>query len=309
MNAPWQKLGLVFAPSGQWPMCSHAILPTPLLLDDRIRVFFASCDEARRGRIFFVDLDPAWPQRLLAIERRPVLDLGAAGSFDVDGVNPCHIVVRGEELWLYYVGWQRRTDVPYTLFAGLAVSRDNGRTFTRMLEGPILPPCPGERYFRTAPYVSPTNGEWMMFYIGGNEFFVGHNGKTLPRYSLRRITSKDGITWPTAGEEVLKPRTDRGEIGFGRPFLWHDAKGHASVLISVRSEAGYKLHEVALSAEKLLGRLEPVIFEGASEPWDDEMTCFGAACRFGDREFLFYNGNQFGRGGFGVATRTAAPEN
>ena len=35
------------------------------------------------------------------------------------------------------------------------------------------------------------------------------------------------------------------------------------------------------------------------------MTCFGAPCRVGEFEYLFYNGNQFGRSGFGVARRPA----
>jgi hypothetical protein len=35
------------------------------------------------------------------------------------------------------------------------------------------------------------------------------------------------------------------------------------------------------------------------------MTCFGAPCRVGEVECLFYNGNQFGRSGVGVARRPA----
>jgi hypothetical protein len=35
------------------------------------------------------------------------------------------------------------------------------------------------------------------------------------------------------------------------------------------------------------------------------MVCFGAPCQVGAQELLFYNGNQFGRTGFGLASRPA----
>jgi len=38
------------------------------------------------------------------------------------------------------------------------------------------------------------------------------------------------------------------------------------------------------------------------------MVCFGAPCSVGSSELLFYNGNQFGRSGFGIAQRPCVPE-
>jgi hypothetical protein len=310
MQRIWKKLGRVFVPSGRRPMCTHAMLPTPMVIDDRIRVFFASCDDTRRGRVFYLDVDASNPQQVLTIESRPVLDLGTAGSFDADGVNPCHVEQRGEELLLYYIGWRRGTpDVPYFLFTGLAASRDGGLSFSRVSTQPILGPCCGEQYFRTAPHVHRGRDGWQMFYIGGNEFFDGVRDKRLPLYSLRRICSRDGITWPTPGEELLRPNRDRGEIGFGRPFLWHNAVGQPSLLISVRWEKGYQLHEVELTSGEIASAPRPMKLEGTTEAWDAEMTCFGAACRAGDKELLFYNGNNYGESGIGVAVRPLVATN
>jgi hypothetical protein len=304
MPSTWQKLGRVFVPSGRSPMCTHAMLPTPMVMGARIRVFFASCDETRRGRIFFLEVDASRPQRVLMIQRQPVLDLGAPGTFDVDGVNPCHLVRHGGELLLYYVGWRRGTpEVPYFLFTGLAVSRDGGSSFSRVSTTPILEPAPGEQYFRTAPHVYRSRELWEMLYIGGDEFIGGPSGKRLPLYSLRRIRSRDGITWSGPGEELLGPNRQRGEIGFGRPFLWHDARGQPAMLISVRSENGYRLHEIKLASGEIATTPKPLMLEGAAEAWDAEMTCFGAACLAGDKELLFYNGNNYGESGFGVAVR------
>ena len=54
----WKKLGMVFDLKQHnigW-LKSHAMLPTPLLLDDRIRVYFTGRDVNGHSRISFVDL-------------------------------------------------------------------------------------------------------------------------------------------------------------------------------------------------------------------------------------------------------------
>lgn len=52
----WRKMGLVYAPRGDlWWAKSHALLPTSEVIDDQaIRVYFASLDENRYGRIGYV---------------------------------------------------------------------------------------------------------------------------------------------------------------------------------------------------------------------------------------------------------------
>ncbi len=297
----WRRLGLVMAPPGGQKTRSHAMLPTPLVMDDRIRVYFASCDEAMRGRIFRADLRRDDPRQIMEFDAEPVLDLGEPGAFDADGVNPSQIVARDGLLYLYYIGWQRHTaEIPYTLFMGLAVSDDGGLRFRRLSRNPGLLPTPGEEYFRTAGHVYRSDAGWGMLYIGGGEFFTNAAGKRLPRYSLRQTVSPDGLTWNAPSKELLSPDSARGEIGFGRPVLWHD-DGRPAIILSVRTEFGYIL------ASKVLGNESEwtTTLDDGNSDWDAEMTCFGAPCAVGNNEYLFYNGNQFGLTGFGAATRPA----
>ena len=177
-------------------MVSHASLPTLLRLEDRIRVYFSACDADLRGRIFYADLEPTFPFRVMDISRTPVLDIGPAGAFDSDGVNPSQIVERDGKLFLYYIGWQRISDeIPYTLLGGLAVSTDGGASFTRVRDTPMLAPTEDEPFFRTAPFVWWDEEQWQMLYVGGGEFFTGPSGKRLPRYALRHTQSRDGWNW------------------------------------------------------------------------------------------------------------------
>ena len=303
--AGWEKLGLVLKASGTRLSQSHAMLPTPFVMHDRIRVYFASCDGDLRGRVFRADVSLHDPRQIIEIDSEPVLDLGAPGDFDADGVNPSQVIERDGKLYLYYIGWQRlpRADVPYTLLTGIAISSDGGRRFHRLSNLPALSPLPTEELFRTAPHVFYAGTEWVMLYIGGGSFIRSSAGRLLPTYDLRIITSRDGIGWPGSGKTLLSPRRESGEIGFGRPTLWHNSAG-AALFISVRTSSGYSLVTLENASEvqrrELLGR--------SVGGWDSEMVCFGAPCITGPCEYLFYNGNQFGRSGFGVARREACPK-
>jgi hypothetical protein len=292
---------LVFAAPGTGLLQSHAMLPTPLVMHDRIRVFFAACDEALRGRVFRVDLDLDDPRRVVHFEPAPVLDPGPRGHFDADGVNPSQIVERNGKILLYYIGWERLTaSVPYRLFAGLATSGDAGATFQKAGTGQILYPADTEPFFRTAPFVYRGPDGWNMLYIGGGEFFDNAAGKRLPTYHLCSTHSDDGYHWDEpSNPPLLSPARDQGQIGFGRPVLWNDA-GQTCLLVSLRTEGGYSLSSVR-ETEGSVSWTAPL--QVPAGDWESEMTCFGAPCRAGDWEYLFYNGNRFGATGFGVARR------
>lgn len=304
MTHQWIDLGLRFEAPGSGLLRTHAMLPTPIVLADCIRVFFSSCDAELRGRIFCVDLSLDHPHTVIHFDPAPVLDLGAAGSFDADGVNPCHLEIVDDVWRLYYVGWQRLSqDVPYTLLAGLALSDDRGKTFVRWKYEPVLPATPDERYFRTAPFVRRVGDGFEMLYIGGNRFVGSPSGKLLPRYAIRRSRSMDGIRWSDPAEDVLLPDEVRGEIGFGRPRI-ETLPGQApALMVSVRTEQTYTLMSGPWDEGPFdRSRLVKVI-DAAPHGWASEMTCFGATCQVEGRTLLLYNGNGFGRTGFGLAYR------
>ena len=303
----WRRAGRILEAAGGPLARSHAMLPTPLVLADRIRVFFASCDDGMRGRIFFADLDLEPPHAVLGLSDAPVLDIGGPRDFDCDGVNPSQALIVDGRLLLFYIGWRRGPSAaPYTLFAGLAESDDEGLTF-RKRQGPLLPATAAEPYFRTAPFVWPSVEGWRMLYIGGAEFFTGSDGRRLPLYGLREARSPDIASWPDGSRAVLAPDQAGGEIGFGRPVLWRGAAGGPVVMLSVRTSDGYRLVQGAAD-EVLAGRRAfGEVLEGEPDAWESRMTCFGAPCVAGDRELLFYNGDGFGRTGFGLAWRQGQP--
>ena len=293
----FSKLGLVYGPDGRhaWAR-SYALAPTPVLLGDGLRVYFASCDEEMVGSVGFVELDPEDPTRVLRVADRPVLAPGEPGCFDDNGVNATSLVTVGDELWLYYFGYQLHRRVRYTLFAGLAVSRDGGETFRRYSQVPILERSDGERFVRSAPFVRFENGRFRMWYVSGDEW-IEVNGKPLPRYGLRYLESDDGRRWGEVGRVVLSLSGD-DEHGFGRPYVVKTGSGYR-LWYSLRSKSkGYRIG-MAESPDGLAWtrRDAEVDLDVSPTGWDSEIVCYGAQ----HENFLFYNGNGYGRDGFGIA--------
>jgi hypothetical protein len=299
---PWRKLGRVLEAAGTSLSRTHVMLPTPRVMSDRVRVFYASCDAEIRGRIFFADFEREPPFALMAVSPDPVFDVGPARAFDCDGANPSQLIEAEGRLGLLYIGWRRGpADAPYTLFAGLAFSGDGGLSFERQAE-PLLPPREGERLFRTAAFLDRDAQGYRLLYIGGDRFVTGEGGRMTPVYSLMELRSDSPWLWPGAGKVLMAPDVAAGEVGFGRPVIVRRGT-QERLMISLRTRAGYQLMESDLPANPA-GRpaLTPVI-PGPVEAWEAEMTCFGAPCAVGANELLFYNGNGYGSSGLGLAWR------
>ena len=297
----WRKLGRLWAPDGThaWAR-THAMLPTPLpLADGRLRLLLACADLNIVSSVGWIDLDRNDPQRILGVAETPVLRPGAPGCFDDNGVNPCSVITMPDgSVRLYYVGYQLQQNVPYTLFTGLALADTGAGDFRRISLVPVLDRGPQEIFFRTAPCVLPCVEGWQAWYIGGGEF-VMEDGRLQPRYSLRHVTSPDGLAWPSAGCELLAP--GNGELGFGRPWVLRDGAGWR-LWYSIRTAKGYRLG-YAESHDGLDWQRRDDRVGIATSPgeWDGEMICYAAVVRIGDAMYMFYNGNGYGRTGVGLA--------
>lgn len=298
----WEPLGLVDCWIGEAPWrASHAFVPTPYKLsEERIRVYVAFLDRSQVGRVGYVDVSARDPREVLAVSREPVLDIGAPGCFDDHGVTPMTVTKVGSELRLYYTGWQLSSTVRYYLLAGLAVSRDGGETFLRASRVPLLERSDSELTVRTATHVMFHGGTWKMWYIGGSGTIVV-DGKQVPTYDMRYLESADGLKWGDHGRVVMAPAGE-DEYGFGRPYVLETSTGF-EMWYSVRTRSrGYHLgYATATDGLHWKRQDDAAGAAPARADWDSQMQAFGAMveCAFG--RYIFYNGNGYGRAGFGVA--------
>jgi hypothetical protein len=299
----WEKLGLVYAPAGEqeWAQ-AHAFLPTSLMLgEDRVRVYYAVRDRDEVGRVGFVEVDARDPTKILRVSERPAFDIGEPGTFDDSGVSPVSLVEHGGRLFLYYIGWQLGVKVRYHLLTGVAVSDDGGETFRRCSRVPAFERGDTELFVRSAAFVLPESGRWRAWYVAGDSW-VEVGGKQVPTYNLRHLESDDMLNWDKSGRVCLDLAPGGDEYGFGRPFVVREG-GLYKLWYSVRTRRlGYHIG-YAESADGL--RWERKDAEAgigvSAEGWDSEMVCYSCVQPTKYGTYMFYNGNNYGGSGFGVA--------
>jgi len=298
----WRKLGHVYVAAGERPWrASHAFCPTVIDLGERLRVLCAFLDRDKVGRLGFVDVDPEDPTRVVEVSEQPALDAGAPGTFDDNGVTPLSVVRLPDGRWrLYYAGWQLGVQVRYYLFTGAAESEDGGRTFQRVAQVPVLDRSDGELMVRSSGFALPDGDGFRMWYAGGSEWVVAAGGVRRPEYALRHIRSADGLTWPASGEVCLAPGGD--EHGFARPAIVRDGD-ELRMWVSVRFlsrgyRIGYATSRDGLEWER---RDDEAGIDVSAGGWDSEMVCLPCIRDTPAGRVMFYNGNNYGETGFGVA--------
>ncbi len=237
----------------------------------------------------------------------PLMSLGKMGTFDDTGVLPTCIVNNDGEYWMYYIGWTPQSTVPYQLSIGLAISKD-GIHFERYSEAPLMSKSLGEAYFLTAPYVIKNVNEWVMYYVSCTGWHM-LEGRKEPQYSVKKATSKDGINWRK--EDKLLLEYDEVSEAFGRPSIVGLPSGELVLFFCYRkllgyrndSKTGYRITHAVWdeSEQKWLKRYDESMPLGPPGSWDELMACYGHVFEYLGSYWLLYNGNDFGKAGFGYA--------
>jgi hypothetical protein len=305
----WTKRGLIYSPSRahEWNQ-SHAQVPTVDLLGDRWRIYYATRNGRNQSSTSFIDVAAGHPERVLYEHDRPILDPGKLGAFDDCGIMPAWIVTVDSRKYLFYIGWTVRTTVPYHNSIGLAVSDDGGVSFQRVGDGPLFGPTLQEPYFTGTACVLREAGIWKIWYLSCTGWTVVDDHPE-PRYHLKYAESKDGLDWQRDGIVAIDYRSDE-EGGIASASVIREARMYR-MWYSYRLTSGYRTDKRASYrigyAEsddgKAWVRNDPLAGIDVSEAgWDAEMIAYPHVVSYGGQMFMFYNGNGFGRDGFGYAT-------
>ena len=306
----WIKKGLIFTPDHHFDwMATHASVPVVDRINDSVlRIYFGTRDNDGRSHTSYLEVEANHPERILYLHNQPVLELGKPGMFDDRGIMPSWLVNHGNKKHLYYIGWSSGSDVPYHLAIGLAISNDEGRTFHKISDSPICDRSSEEPFFNTAPCVMLEGQQWRMWYVSCTGW-ERINDQLEPRYHVKYAESADGIAWMKTGRVCID--CDERTEAIGRPCVFQDA-GRYRMIYSYRGMRGYRSDRIqsyrlgyAESDDGLFWtrKDDEVGIERSASGWDSEMMeyCFIHQQPGGD--YLFYNGNGFGKTGVGYAVR------
>jgi predicted GH43/DUF377 family glycosyl hydrolase len=299
----WKKLGLVYYPDGHlWWAKTHAMIPTPDIINDKIiRIYITLCDAGGIGRVGYVDVDSNDPKEILNVSQNPVLDIGVPGTFDENGVLQCSIVnLPDGRKFLYYVGFELGTKIRYRLLSGLAISDDGGISFQRTKQTPVLERASKELFFRGGPFCSFDADRFRMWYVAGSSW-MEIDGKMMPVYTINYLESPDGIRWGKEGKVCIDVEHE-DEYGFGRPYVIKE-DGFYRMFYSIRKKhIGYRLgYAESEDGISWIRKDDEVGIDVSESGWDSETICYSAVLKVKDKVYMFYNGNEFGKTGFGYA--------
>jgi hypothetical protein len=311
----WTKFGKIFDPT------EHALpnnclefaqSPQALVMDDRVRVYFSTRERDSVGKylshIAFVDFDKAM-QNIIDISRHTVIELGELGCFDEHGIFPINVVRDEDRVLAYTTGWNRKVSVSADASIGLAVSHDGGEYFEKVGNGPIMAASLKEPFLVADAFVASYDGLFHMWYIFGTKWkkFV----ETDPPeriYKIAHATSQDGINWLRDGRQIISNWLNEDECQalpcvfrhgdlYHMMFCYRQAHGFRQ-----QSSSAYRLGLARSSNLTDWERDDSLLGIDVSEAgWDSQMQCYPHVFQSDGKTWLLYNGNEFGRFGFGLA--------
>jgi hypothetical protein len=303
----WKKKGLIYNVGGQFDWNkSHAQVPVVDILSDRLQIYYATRNSSGKSNTSFIEVEKENPQKIIFENQKPILDLGNLGAFDDSGIMPTSIINVGSKKYLYYIGWTTRLTVPYQNAIGLAISEDYGKTFCKLSEGPIVSINYVEPYFSGTSFVLIDNGLFKMWYLSCIKWEM-FEGKPEPIYNIKYSESEDGINWKQTGKVAIELNEDEGGLVSAsvikqgnRYKMWFGKRKKSCYRNNF--ENTYRIG----FAESIDGmnweRKDNLAGIDISESgWDSEMISYPYTILYDSKLLLFYNGNGFGKTGFGYA--------
>lgn len=311
----WEKLGKIFDPSEHElseGCTSFAKSPQALVFDDFVRIYFCAQKKTANGKYLscpqYVDFNKSL-DHVLRLSRGPVVELGRLGEFDEHGIFPINVLRHEGRTWAYTSGWSRRVSVSIDMSIGLAISEDDGTHFKKHGHGgPIMAATHNEPFLIGDPFVQYLNGSFHMWYIFGSAWERPASGADAERfYKIAHATSTDGVNWLRDGKAVIPSKLTNECQAL--PTVFH-AGGRHHMYFCYRSaydfrqnkdnayRLGYAFSDDLINWHRNDAQCGIDVTDGA---WDSDMMCYPNVFECDGTIYLLYNGNDFGRHGFGLA--------
>jgi hypothetical protein len=311
----WKKLGKLFDPT-KYQLVNNcyefAQSPQTLIFDDFVRIYFSTREKDQTGKylshISFVDVDNKL-EKIINIATKTVIPLGDLGCYDEHGIFPLNIFRDKNQILGYIGGWSRRVSVPVETSIGLAISTDDGLTFKRIGPGPVLTSSLNEPFLVGDPFVTKNNGVYHMLYIFGTRWVNDPENNIKERvYKIGHAFSNDGIYWNKTGKQIIRDKLNINEcqalptvIRIKNNYHMYFCYRQAIDFRNNKDNAyriGYAYSNDFLNWER---DDKNVGIDVSVNDWDSDMICYPHLFQYNEKIYLLYNGNEFGRFGFGLA--------
>lgn len=298
INFEWKKFGKLFLLEKKgWSHSSHPCINK--ISESICEIYFASRDTKQRSHIFKINFRIDNDKFIKIGNAKKVLSPGKLGYFDNEGCIPVNIIKEKKVTYLIYVGWQNFKNNIWICDTGLAKIENNG--LKKKYDGPIVGRSKNSPLFTALTSVVKEKGYYHAICNIGIKW-EKKNKNLSPRYGLHYAKSKDLINW-NINKKIILPFKKR-EYAFGRPsiikinnfyYMWY----------AHRATKASKFYRIGMSISKnLLNWKRFDSYSGitvSKKGWDSQMICYPCVTKIKNEYFMLYNGNDYGKTGFGLA--------
>lgn len=312
----WNKLGKIFDPTEyNLPHNCFAFAKSPqaIVFDDYVRIYFSAAekDSTRKllSHVLYVDFNKSF-NKVLNISKKEVIPLGDLGCFDEHGIFPFNIYKDDDDIKAYTTGWNRKVSVSADASIGFAQSNDQGLTFEKYGKGPILAPSLNEPFLIGDAFVTRFNSSiYHMWYIYGLRWVENPITNTSERvYKIAYADSTDGVNWNRDSRCIISDEIDENECQALPTVIYYEDRYHMffsyrdAIDFRTNKDKGYRTgYAYSFDLKNWTRDDNNVGIEFSRDEWDSDMMCYPFVFHCDNNIYMLYNGNEFGKYGFGIA--------
>lgn len=288
----WIKLGRLYQVENDNPhLVTHAANPLPKHLhDDTYRVYYNGRDVNNRSSVSYVDIDIV--KRALVLDYKKPILIPKPNSFYSHGISIGNIWNIKQFTYMNFMGWNCPDNKHWYGEIGYCQLHSEHVKYPKLLLGLNTEDSISLSY----PHIMFDDGIYKMWY-GSTISWTSENNEMI--HVIKYASSVDGINWISHGVSIPY---DLGKAqAFSRPtvikidgiyHMWYSyRKGDGSLY-----DIGY-----SKSTDGIIWSFPESNIENSSDDWDSEMMCYPHVFKHEDKIYMLYNGNGFGKTGFGIA--------
>tara|TARA_B100002019_G_C21228768_1_gene578879 strand:+ start:347 stop:1297 length:951 start_codon:yes stop_codon:yes gene_type:complete len=232
--------------------------------------------------------------KIIKIFKQPLLDIPKLkGFFDTDGVLYPEILDINKNKYLYYCGWTNLKSFNYNCNIGLA--REYKKKFRRISNAPVFGLNDTDPIGTASFSILRDKNNYTMYYTSFDPW-KKIKSKVVHNYYIKIAKSKDGLKW-TRKNQIAIPLKGK-EIAVAKPSVFK-LNNFICMFFSAR-ETNYGIYFAYSKNGKKFKRLKNKI-KLKQGKWSSNSQCYPAYVDFGEKKFLLYCGNSYGKTGIGYA--------
>jgi len=296
----WEKLGHIYTPPKKNNfLVSHAANPLPVYLgEDVYRIFYSGRGEENKSSVGYVDVDII-TREVVEDNKEVVLKHGRDLDFHSHGISIGNLYCVDEVDYILFMAWKIENPQSHWFGTVGRTEVQNKKEFVVNPLNPYMPLDAEDPISLSYPWVLCDNDRYKMWYGSTVTWQADSNEEMV--HVIKYATSENGTDWVKHGLAI--PYEENVAQAFSRPSVI-EINDHYHMWYSYRSGTGqsYRIgHAVSEDGKSWERQHYQASLDVSDQGWDSEMVCYPYVLKHKDHIYMLYNGNGFGKTGFGIA--------